>query len=117
MESSSDLKSQNSGIELIQKLAAARAEDADKIALWQDIEQEFGGRKEFVREMKMLYDSCARGSANKVRMGSLFLEIYAQAAVLTPVRKPETEMSLEELAAALNAASKHGIGTGQSVEP
>lgn len=104
-----DLGSKEKSIDLIKKLSAIKAAEADKVALWKEIEQEFGGRRQFVREMKMLYDDCPEGSANKVRMGSIFLEIFAQAAAQTVTSEPELGFSTEELGAALAEINRNGF--------
>ncbi len=112
---------QKKAVELIQKIAAMRAGDPDKVGLWNDVAEVFGGRKAFIHEMKMVYDDCPDGSANKVRMASIFLEIFARAADVSAPSEPESEMSLEDLGATLaEVMSDYGndsAGAASSTQP
>jgi len=73
----------------------------DTVSLWSKLSQSFGGQDEFAREAKSVYDSCEPGSAQQVRMMSMFIDLCKTASAYADKSNPADELNEEELTGAL----------------
>lgn len=102
-------KQQSDPTTLLGSLLKQSNQKADSSALWQAIQEEFGGASGFARELKLVYDECQEGGAQKVRMLSLMLETHNKAADSDADTGSLGEFTTEELEAALRAAAASGL--------
>lgn len=104
--------------EIIGEIRGLQATVPDSNRLWKRLEAEFGGPERFAEQAKKCYDECEPGSASKVRMMGLFLEIYSKVAEDAGHANPYAGLSNEEMEAVLkHFLAKHGEAIASKDEP
>lgn len=87
---------------LIGELVRAKGNAPDTVGLWSKVVDTFGGQDNFAVAAKRIFDACEVGSAQQVRMMSMFFDLCKTAAEKSEKADPVDEMTPEQLRAALS---------------
>jgi len=97
---------------LIGQLIKAKDNAPDTIGLWAKVVDTFGGQDNFAVAAKRIFDACEVGSAQQVRMMSMFFDLCKTAADKAEKSDPVDEMTPEQLRAALNHFMQEAVTDG-----